>query len=166
MSTQADIATTDAQTSAVAGYDLQVPSGLSSTPQLVEDSSGTDSSLALAAYPGPVIVTSNLGIAQNPPAFALHVGANQTARFELGSSNSVSLGGVGTLSVDAPNIPSGRFVVANNGNVGIGQPNPQYTLDVTGNIRVTGIPSESTAPQGANLQAVYVDVNTGVLYWD
>jgi hypothetical protein len=166
MSTQAETATTDVQPSAVAGFDLQVPSGLSSTLQYVEDSYGTDSSLALTAYPGPVIVTTSLGIAQTPPSYALHVGPNQTARFELGTSGSVSLGGVGALSVDAPNIPSGRFVVATGGNVGINQPNPQYTLDVTGNIRVTGIPENTAAPSNANLQAVYVDVNTGVLYWD
>lgn len=51
---------------------------------------------------------------------------------------SLSLGGTGVFNVDAPNIVGGRFTVQNNGNVGINRPNPSATLDVNGNLAVTG----------------------------
>ena len=54
------------------------------------------------------------------------------------STPSLSIGDSGTLAVDAPNVPGGRFLVLENSNVGINQPNPGAMLDVNGNARITG----------------------------
>jgi hypothetical protein len=175
MSTQSAATVKDVEFASVPGIQLQVPQPLDSTPQNVEDSDGNDSALQLTVAPGPVIVTTQLGI-DITPQNALHVGSDQTVRFELGASNALSLGGAGMLSVDAPNIPSGRFVVTNTGNVGINQPNPQYTLDVNGTVNAAGLNlsgsvafpgmlSESQAG-GATLQIVYIDPQTGTLYYN
>jgi len=51
-------------------------------------------------------------------------------RFELGTSQKFSLGGVGTFEIDAPFVPAGRFVVLNNGNVGIGNNSPTRILQL------------------------------------
>jgi len=53
------------------------------------------------------------------------------------SSPALSIGGVGTLSVDAPNVAGGRFIVQNNGTVGINRPNPGAALDINGNLAVS-----------------------------
>src|SRR6185369_4253567 len=44
----------------------------------------------------------------------------------------LSVGGFGTFEVDANGFQAGRFVVAENGNVGIGTQNPAYKLTVAG----------------------------------
>ncbi|HEX4964438.1 MAG TPA: hypothetical protein VF173_26720 [Thermoanaerobaculia bacterium] len=73
------------------------------------------------------------------------------------------------------------IVMASNGNVGIKNPNPQQALDVNGTVKatglqisgsvtlnapaLTGLQPASTAPAGANLESVFVDTNTGILYY-
>jgi hypothetical protein len=49
--------------------------------------------------------------------------------------NAISIGGTGAFSIDAPGVGSGRFVVTNSGNVGIGTTSPGYKLDVNGDGR-------------------------------
>lgn len=159
-----DIITGDAAF-VVAGVQLQVPGELTGTAQNVEDGDGNDSLLQLS--------TSAVGVgpASFTPSNPLHVGPNQTVRLELGQNSSLSLGGAGTLSVDASGVPAGRFVVANNGNVGINQASPQYRADVSGTLRVTsgvtfnGLPGTNSAPSTAKFAAVYIDTTTGILYF-
>lgn len=73
------------------------------------------------------------------------------------------------------------LVMASSGNVGIKNPNPQQALDVNGTVKatglqisgsvtlnapvVTGILPASKAPAGANLESLFVDTNTGLLYY-
>lgn len=73
------------------------------------------------------------------------------------------------------------IVMASNGNVGIKNPNPQQALDVNGTVRatglqisgtitlnapvITGLKPANTAPPGASLESVFVDTNTGILYY-
>ena len=87
-----------------------------------------------------VLRNGNTGIGILSPSSRLHTGSG-TVRFE-GSSTSggtaLSLGGNGDLQVDAPGIVAGRFVVKDNGNVGIGNRNPSQKLQVNGNICATG----------------------------
>jgi hypothetical protein len=158
----------------VPGVQLQVAGDFSSggAPQTVTDPTGTASALQLSETTAIIQNASGgkLGIG-GAPGYPLHVAQNNTVRFEMGATALFSLGAPGVMNVDAVNVTGGRLTVQNNGNVGISQANPQYTLDVGGTIHSTrgivvqGMLGESTAPAGANLQAVYVDVNTGIFYY-
>lgn len=73
------------------------------------------------------------------------------------------------------------IVMTAGGNVGIQNANPQTALDVTGTVQATGlqingpvtlntltissVPASSSAPSGANLESLFVDTNTGILYY-
>ena len=147
---------------------LQVPDDINATPQTVTDKDGDPTPLQLAT--SAVIVNSGgkLGIGTTAPQVPLHTGPDSGVRFELGSSANFSIGGTGMLSVDAPGVPSGRFVVTNHA-VGINQPDPQFNLDVNGIIRtlqlvVMQMRPESTKPPGTRLLNVLIDTNTGILY--
>jgi hypothetical protein len=105
------------------------------------------------------------------PQFPVHVAPDYTVRFELGANSELQLGGQGAFNVDAPNVSAGRFTVTNGGNVGIGQTNPQYKLDVdgeihsTGGLLVTGLATVSQAPNPQNLHALFYDPTTGGFYY-
>lgn len=49
-----------------------------------------------------------------------------------------SMGGYGAFHIDAPGVVAGRFMVTNEGNVGIGTASPANRLDVAGNVAVGG----------------------------
>ncbi len=115
------------------------------------DKNGANERMALTTGPdGGLTVTGtgrssfagDVGIGIPHPGNALHVGANKSVRFELGDKQKVSLGENGSLEVDAPSIPGGRFVVTDGGNdgknskVGIGTAEPNDKLDVAGNLRI------------------------------
>ena len=73
------------------------------------------------------------------------------------------------------------IVMSSSGNVGIGNPNPKTALDVNGTVTakglqingsitlnaplITGVQPASSAPPGANLESLFVDTNTGKLYY-
>jgi len=71
---------------------------------------------ATAIY--PTVLTKKVGINTTTPTHALQV--NGGLRVE----NEVSVGGANSFGVDAPGILGGRFMVAANGNIGIGLNNP------------------------------------------
>ncbi len=81
----------------------------------------------------------NVGIGLATPFAGLHVGANRSVRYELGAGHRLSMGGIGTLEVDAVNVPGGRLIVKDNGNVGIGASDPQAKLDVVGTTRTSAL---------------------------
>src|SRR5882724_2521062 len=72
------------------------------------------------------------------PAFKLHVidSGNTGVRVQTNSAGGTvaSFGGNGDFQIDATGIPSGRLVVKENGNVGLGNPNPPERLNVNGNV--------------------------------
>jgi Chaperone of endosialidase len=82
----------------------------------------------------------NVGIGVAAPTFKLHVIDTGAAGLRVQTNTSggtvASFGGNGDFQVDAPNVPGGRFIVQQNGNVGIGTATPQAKLDVNGIIRV------------------------------
>lgn len=54
------------------------------------------------------------------------------------AGTTLSLGGFGNVVIDAPGTAGGRLMIKENGNTGIGQPNPSARLDVNGDLNVTG----------------------------
>jgi hypothetical protein len=77
---------------------------------------------------GPTFATGYQLDVESPDRFGLRVGTLAAG------GTALSIGGVGSLEVDAPNNPAGRFVVKEAGNVGIGNPNPTSKLSVAGTI--------------------------------
>ncbi|HPI53888.1 MAG TPA: hypothetical protein PLU10_04295, partial [Chitinophagaceae bacterium] len=82
--------------------------------------------------------------------------------------NAISVGGFGNVGVDAPGNPNGRFVVSENGSVGIGNNNPSYKLDVNGSTRVAPNATSGNAnfvvgdnPSGTALFKMLLTPNTG-----
>lgn len=82
-------------------------------------------------FSGVQIINNSVGIGVSP-SYPLHVMGT------IRSENGLSLSSTAPLSVDAPFIPGGRFLVLTNGNVGINKTNPSSTLDVGGNINASG----------------------------
>ena len=154
-----------------AAVTLGVATPLNSTPQEVQDQDGNGSSLGIGTNSVMIAAKADFGIGIIPQV-PLHVGSNCSARFELGNESSmVSLGAPGAFNVDAVGVTAGRFTVTNGGNVGINQANPQYKLDVNGEIRstggllVTGLATVSQAPNAENLCSLFYDPTTGGFYY-
>jgi hypothetical protein len=86
----------------------------------------------------------NVGIGDPSPTFPLHLAVGKALRIEGGTDATdsalyFSFGGNGAFSIDAPGVPSGRFIVTNSGGVGINNNNPAANLDVGGNMRVSDV---------------------------
>jgi hypothetical protein len=77
------------------------------------------------------------------------------------AENGLSLGGNAVLSVDAPSIVGGHFVVFGDGRVGINKPLPGSALDVVGNIVASG--SLSAASFNVSGSGIIGSVNVGSL---
>ena len=94
---------------------------------------------------GNVDFSGNVGIGFNSPSYKLHVSnAANSLRIEgpsASGTNGVSfgMGGYGQMMIDKPGIVGGRFIIKENGNVGINQNTPSSTLDVNGDINTTGL---------------------------
>ncbi len=58
--------------------------------------------------------------------------------FIVPDTPSLSLSSTGSVKVDAPFLPGGRFTILENGNVGIGNGAPTQKLEVVGDARFTG----------------------------
>ncbi len=80
----------------------------------------------------------NVGIGVLNPTYKLHVG-NETngVRIEgptIAGGNVLSIGGLGNIMIDKPGSAGGRFSILENGNVGIGEPNPGFPLNFASNL--------------------------------
>lgn len=81
-----------------------------------------------------VLNTGQVGIGVTNPYGLFNVGTG-TVRFEgiavSGTgSPALSIGGYGSVIVDAPGFVGGRFFISENGNIGIGKSNPSQKLEV------------------------------------
>jgi hypothetical protein len=91
-----------------------------------------------------ILKNGNVGIGTSTPAYKMHLGnSNNGIRIEgpavSGTGGSaLNIGGTGDIVVDAPGIVAGRFLIKENGNVGINKTNPGYRLDVGGDINASG----------------------------
>ena len=79
----------------------------------------------------------------------------------------VDQSGVGDL-LTASKSGATKFVVANNGNVGIGTANPSYLLDVNGNARIVGATFTNNVyfANSSDTTGYYVDVNGNAKFLD
>ena len=88
----------------------------------------------------------NVGIGTTSPTYgklSVSSGNFDGVRIDTNSTyNAISIGGTGKFTIDAPGIAGGRFIVLDNGNVGIGTTGPDTNLDVIGDSLTVG--SEST----------------------
>lgn len=98
---------------------------------------------------GRFIVKENgyVGIGMAIPGSLLHTGYG-TVRIEgqqtVGSGASLSLGGWGDVVIDRPGTVGGRFMIKENGNVGINKANPTVKLDIaSSNSEITYSPLTS-----------------------
>jgi hypothetical protein len=75
----------------------------------------------------------NVGIGVVNPTYKLHVGnATDGLRVEgpaISGGNALSIGGLGNVVIDKPGTVGGRFTILENGNTGIGEPNPGFPLN-------------------------------------
>lgn len=107
--------------------------------------------------------TGNVGIGISNPTFKLHVGNNNNAlRIEgplapASGGNAISIGGYGHVAVDQPGAIGGRFIILENGNIGIGDNGPTEKLTISGKIKMVD------GTQGVN-KVLTSDAN-GVASW-
>ena len=149
---------------------LGIPTQLKPAPQPIQDQEGDSSPIQIGTNSVVIANGASFGFGI-VPQFPVHVAPDYTVRFELGANSQLQLGGQGAFNVDAPGVTAGRFTVTNGGNVGINQANPQYALDVSGEIHstggllVTGLATVSQAPNAENLCSLFYDPTTGGFYY-
>ena len=163
--------------------DLVTANEISSTAQYVASQDGVNSTLSLS--------TDNVGIGTDSPGVPLDLqsqGSNTVVFRVNGSAGnsiaSISEGGAsgaGNLSLNTSEGTTAiKFVAGTKGysswintgaNFGIGTDSPSSTLEVdgsltaSGQVTLKGVQPTSEAPSSANLEAVFVDTNTGILYY-
>ncbi|MFN3848812.1 MAG: hypothetical protein ACK4NY_05265 [Spirosomataceae bacterium] len=80
----------------------------------------------------------NVGVGHPNPSYKLHVGnANNGFRVEgaispLVGGKTFSMGGYGNFEIDKPGVVAGRFMIRENGNIGINNIAPAALLDIGG----------------------------------
>jgi len=144
---RADFSTTDTTgtRNTLLGADAKVSTGVSNATAIGNQAQVTQSnSLVLGSINGVNFATAdtNVGIGTTAPAFRLHVvnQSNAGLRVETDTAGGTvaSFGGNGEFQIDAVNVFGGRFMVKENGRVGIGTAAPDQTLTVNGNASKVG----------------------------
>ncbi|HEX5112876.1 MAG TPA: hypothetical protein VFV79_08520 [Saprospiraceae bacterium] len=122
---------------------FQLTSGASNGYILSSDASGNGNWISNPVFWSPngnniyLNQTGNVGLGTTNPTSRLHLAAGAKIRIDGGVDTApyFSLGGDGKFSIDAPNVPDGRFVILTGGNVGIGVTAPTAKLEVAGALK-------------------------------
>ena len=95
---------------------------------------------SLGASRVSINTAGNVGIGTSTPSHKVEImdTGNSGLRVQTNTTGGTvaSFGGSGGFQIDAPNVPGGRFVVTQGGNVGIGTTTPAALLDVNGAFHV------------------------------
>ena len=113
-----------------------------------------------------ILKNGNVGIGTSTPNYKLHLGSsNNSFRIEgpaLSGGVALSIGGHGDLQIDKPNLAGGRFIIKDNGNIGIGTTTPTQLLDVNGTIKTNDIQITNGAGVNKILQSDAIGIATWV----
>jgi hypothetical protein len=111
-----------------------------------------------------------VGIGTTAPGFRLEVVDPGTAGLRVQSNTSggtvASFGSNGDFAIDAPFLPAGRFVVKENGNVGVGVLTPLDSLDVNGLVRLRTLASGNTTTLCRNASNQISNCSSSIRYKD
>jgi hypothetical protein len=136
----AGVANTTGNSNTIIGFNANVGSGNLSNATAIGAFALVDASNALVL--GSILPGTNVGIGTTAPVFRLHVVDNSNTGLRVqtntGGGTVASFGGNGDFQIDAVNVVGGRFMVKENGRVGIGTTAPDQTLTVNGNASKVG----------------------------
>jgi hypothetical protein len=109
--------------------------------------------------------SGNVGIGTTAPTHKLHIVSNATSALRIDALNpgtdAISIGGAGKFTIDAPNIFGGRFIVNEDGKVGVGTAAPTALLDVAGTLNANAWKTQSATPNGyANMGGILMQWGT------
>jgi hypothetical protein len=103
----------------------------------------------------------NVGIGYNTPSYKLHI-VNEASKglrvFNVGPGGTVaSFGGYGDFQIDSEGAVAGRFIIKENGNVGIGDANPDAKFSISTNTTNSGNNTASFVDQaiGPNISHIH-----------
>lgn len=95
-------------------------------------------------------IGTRLGIGSVSGFYKMEVrdGSNSGLRVQNDTAGGTiaSFGGYGEFQIDAPGVPGGRFMVKENGRVGIGTDQPQTNFDVLNHVRVFSVNQSGVLP--------------------
>ena len=105
-----------------------IPNSFAGTDRIFQLGNGQGDGLRSNAM--TVLQNGNTGIGVINPTYKLQIGTG-TLRVEgpvAAGGTAITVGGLGDVAIDKPGIAGGRFIIKENGNIGIGNNNPSRPL--------------------------------------
>ncbi len=138
--------------SPVAG--LQVFDTTSNTIWFFDGTAWKDSGTSTNIYNSNGALTSNRSVNMADKNLQFNATTGKFILNTIAGSQAFTQTGAGIFGIDAPNVSNGRFVVLENGNVGIGTATPSTTLHVNGIITATKIQGPSDSRFKKNIKPI------------